>query len=190
MMTISSLVFANGLREALGTDAVVDVSPASACGAGSAIGSPSLVSLRDFLLQSLADPGSALRRRAEFFAGRPALGAAKESAGLTEEAEVVPLQNCSNVTVSVGSISFGDQRINTSTTRYFTINNPNCCAVNYTISGGGYGFSLSSSGGTIPANGSVSVSVTFTPTNEQYYSGSISITPGGAGVTFSGRGIR
>ncbi len=190
MTTMPSLILANALREVLVPGATSDVSPASACGVEGDLGSPSFVSPRDFLSQSFTDPAAALMRRAEFFAGRSLLSSTKELPELSEGAEAVPLQSCSNVTVSVGSISFGDQRINTSTTRYFTINNPNCCAVNYTISGGGYGFSLSSSGGTIPANGSVSVSVTFTPTNEQYYSGSISISPGGAGVNFSGRGIR
>lgn len=190
MTTIPSLILVNALREVLSFGKNSDASPASQSGVEGGVESPSFVSLRETLSQSLVDPASALMRRAEFFAGRSPAGGTKEVPGLTEGAEAVPLQNCSNVTVSVGSISFGDQRLNTSTTRYFTINNPNCCAVNYTISGGGYGFTLSSSGGTIPANGSVSVSVTFAPTNEQYYSGSISITPGGAGVTFSGRGIR
>jgi len=190
MTTLSSLIFANALREVLVPGANPNVSPASACGVEAAVGSPSLLSLSDFLFQNFSDPTAALMRRAEFFAGRSPVGSGKELSEPTEGAEVVPLQNCSNVTVSTGSIYFGDQQINTSTTRNFTIRNPNCCAVNYTISGGGYGFSLSTSGGTIPANGSVSVSVTFTPYNEQYYSGSISISPGGAGVNFNGRGVR
>ncbi|MCC7344277.1 MAG: choice-of-anchor D domain-containing protein [Deltaproteobacteria bacterium] len=190
MTTLSSLILANALREVWVSGQTPDPSSASACGVEGVVGSTGLVSLPDLLSQGFVDPASALLRRAEFFAGRSPAGVTKELSGPAEGAEAVPLQNCSNVTVSVGSISFGDQRINTSNTRYFTINNPNCCAVNYTISGGAYGFTLSSSGGTIPANGSVSVSVTFTPTNEQYYSGSISVSPGGAGVNFSGRGIR
>lgn len=98
------------------------------------------------------------------------------------------MQNCSNVTMT-GNGAFGDVRINTSSIRYYTINNPNCCPVNYTIAGGGYGFTLSSSGGTIPANGSVSISVTFLPYQVQSYSGSFSVNPGSASIMLSGRGV-
>lgn len=143
---------------------------------------PTRNALSGFLQALAGDPLQGLIRRAAWFGGK--------QADSLESPEAEPLQNCSNLTVNGGSISFGDVRVGTSTTRYFQINNPNCCPVNYTISGGGYGFAISPTAGQVPANGSVSISVTFTPYNEQYYNGSASVSPGGAGVSFNGRGIR
>ncbi|MCE9625474.1 MAG: hypothetical protein K8R69_08505 [Deltaproteobacteria bacterium] len=141
-----------------------------------------LPALQSLLSRILPDARGALSRRADFFAS-------SKEAGLLETPEADPLQSCTQLNVSTGSIYFGDVRVNSSVTQYFRISNPNCCAVNYTISGGGYGFSLSTSGGTIPANGSVSVAVTFTPYVAQNYSGSVSISPSGSGVSFTGRGV-
>ena len=99
------------------------------------------------------------------------------------------MQSCPGTVTVSGTAIFGDVRINTLQTRYFTITNSNSCSVSYTIAGGGYGFSVSSSGGTLPANNSVSFSITFSPYLVQSYSGSISISPGGTGITLSGRGV-
>lgn len=189
MTTLPSLLLASSLTQALGGAKTEGLAAVQICGVEDSPRTPSLALLQSFLVSGHGDPTAALMRRAEFFAARPTLALPKELSETLEGTEPEPLQNCSNLTVSTGSIYFGDQRVNTSNTRYFTISNPNCCPVNYTISGGGYGFSLSTSGGTIPANGSVSVGVTFTPYNAQSYSGSVSISPGGTGVSFSGRGV-
>jgi len=141
----------------------------------------SLPALQNLLSRILPDASGALSRKAGFFASK--------EADLLETPQADALQSCTQLNLSTSAIYFGDQRINTSNTQYFRISNPNCCPVNYSISGGGYGFSLSTTGGTIPANSSVSIAVTFTPYYAQNYSGSSSISPSGSSISFSGRGI-
>lgn len=188
-MTVPSLVLFNSLKESLGAESSPDSSLVPPFLEDEQTGASSWVSARNFLAQNGVDHAMSLARRAEFFGGRPETRSVKDASDALEGGEVEVLQNCGNLQISGGSLNFGDVRLNTSVSQTFTIRNPNSCPVNFTISGGGYGFSLSSSGGTIPANGSMSVTVTFTPYNAQYYSGSASISPGGAGVTMSGRGV-
>jgi hypothetical protein len=122
-------------------------------------------------------------RRAEFFGPREPL--AKEGAS---DLDAVPMQTaCSGLTINPTSIYFPDTRLGASANRYFTITNPNCCSMNYSLSVP-YGFSVSPNSGTIPANGSASISVTFTPYYAQNYTGYINVSPQGS-VAVSGRGV-
>jgi len=109
---------------------------------------------------------------------------------LIDTPQADPLQNCTSLNVNGGPIYFGDVHLNTSVTRYFTISNPNCCPVDYSVGGGAYGFSITPTSGQVPANGSVSISITFTPYYAQYYSGYASVSPGGGTVNFTGRGVQ
>ena len=188
-MTVPSLILFNALKESLGAESGPQSSAVSSSRDTELVGSTSWVSVRNFLAQNGVDSMSSLARRAEFFGLRPEARSVKDATSLLEDGQVESLQNCGNLQISGGSLNFGDVRVNSSVSQSFTIRNPNSCPVNYTIAGGAYGFTLSNSGGTIPANGSVSVTVTFTPYNAQYYSGSASVSPGGAGVTMSGRGV-
>ena len=188
-MTVPSLVLFNALKESLGAELGSKSSVATSSRSTEQPALTSWLSVRNFLAHNGIDPMTSLARRAEFFGVRPETGSVKDATSVLEGGEAEALQNCGNLQISGGSLNFGDVRVNTSVSQTFTIRNPNCCPVNYTIAGGAYGFSLSSSGGTIPANGSVSVTVTFTPYNAQYYSGTASVSPGGAGVTMNGRGV-
>ncbi len=93
-----------------------------------------------------------------------------------------------DVNVSKTSIYFSDTKVGSSSSDSFYINNPSDCPLRYTVGSPPSGFSLSTSGGTIPARSSVSVSVTFSPSYEQDYSGYINITPGSSSVYVKGKG--
>jgi len=101
--------------------------------------------------------------------------------------EAIPL---ASVSVGSSSMSFGDVRIGSSSSQSFTITNNSDCPVNYSVSGTPYGFSISSSGGTLSAHSSTSISVTFNPGYEQNYSGYINVSPNGSSVSVSGRGVK
>ncbi len=95
-----------------------------------------------------------------------------------------------SLTSSTSTISFGDVKVNnTSPARYFSLTNSSACPVNYSISTP-YGFYSSPTSGTVQANSSASISVTFNPTYEQNYSGYVNITPGTASVYVSGKGVK
>jgi hypothetical protein len=132
------------------------------------------------------DPLQSLRQQTQLFSS------AKELIDPPKDA--IPL-TCTSVSVS-GSGAFGRVYEGSSITRSFTVSNPCDCPVSFYIAGAPYGFSLSSSSGSIPARSSASFSVTFSPSvtyppaPEQTYNGSISITPGGASISLSGTGAR
>lgn len=147
--------------------------------------------------EQAAAPSTLYSAAASLFASSPLqslikqtqlFSSAKDVLDPSDSKDPVPMA-CSSVTVS-GSGNFGDVNVGYSSNRSISISNPCDCPVNYFVAGAPYGFSLSSSGGTIPAHGSASISVTFMPQSEQNYSGSISITPGGSSVYLSGRGVR
>lgn len=100
--------------------------------------------------------------------------------------EPIPAATCSYVTIS-GSGSFGDVEVGRSETRSFSISNPCACPVTVYFAGAPYGFSVISSV-SLPANGSSSFSITFRPSSDTYYSGSISSNPAGS-ISLSGRGV-
>ena len=124
------------------------------------------------------DSLQSLQKRTQLFSS------AKDVFG-PEGNEPIPVGTCSYVTIS-GSGSFGDVEVGRSETRSFSISNPCSCPVTAYFAGAPYGFSVISSV-SIPANGTSSFSITFRPTSDTYYSGSISSNPAGS-LSLSGRG--
>jgi len=102
--------------------------------------------------------------------------------------EAIPL----SVSTSVSSLSFGSIKVGSSSSLSFTISNNSDCPMNFSISGTPYGFSVSSTGGSISARSSQSISVTFSPSYEQSYSGYLNISAGGssASVYLTGQGVK
>ena len=89
-------------------------------------------------------------------------------------------QGLRNVVVS-GNMSFGNNTVSVATQRSLTITNTG--TMNLTVSGILYpsGFSGNWSGGVIAARASQNVTVTFTPTAAQAYSGNITVNSNAAG---------
>ena len=89
-------------------------------------------------------------------------------------------QGLRNVVVS-GNMSFGNNTVSVASQRTLTITNTG--TMNLTVSGITYpsGFSGAWSGGTIAAGASQNVTVTFTPTAAQAYSGNITVNSNAAG---------
>jgi hypothetical protein len=84
------------------------------------------------------------------------------------------------------SLSFGNVAAGSSVSQSVTAANPGTGAVSLSITGGG--FSMSPSAPSVPAGGSVTVVVTFAPTAQTGYSGSISGSDGATGGV-SGTGV-
>ena len=91
-----------------------------------------------------------------------------------------------------GSLAFGDVTGGSSRDLAFTISNTGTSAV--TVSGvtAPTGFAANWTSGTLAAGGGQSVTVRFTPTADQSYSGVVSVnaTTGSSSIPVSGRGIR
>ncbi len=130
-----------------------------------------------------SDALSGLLRRASWFGAK--------QLDETAQPEAEPAQDCGNVTLLIGSVPpFGDVKIGTTASSYFTFSNPSGCSVRYTVSGGGYGFNVYPLGsGTLPPQVSVTIHVDFSPTSQQYYSGTASVNPNGGSTSFSGHGV-
>ncbi|HEX5033392.1 MAG TPA: hypothetical protein VFW62_02830 [bacterium] len=127
-----------------------------------------------------SDPLQGLRKQTQLFSSAKDIFAPDGN-------EPIPVDTCSYVTIS-GSGSFGDVEVGRSETRSFSISNPCACPVTVYFAGVPSGFSAPPSSISLSANGSSSFSITFRPTSDTYYSGSISSNPAGS-VSLSGRGV-
>jgi len=90
---------------------------------------------------------------------------------------------------SMSSLFFNDVKVGSSSSQSFSLNNTDSCPVNFSISYPS-GFSVSPISGTVNGGGSQYITVTFSPSSEQSYSGSLSITNGFPSVSVSGKCVK
>lgn len=95
-----------------------------------------------------------------------------------------------SISASSSSLYFGDVKVNSSTSKSFSISNNSDCPVDVSSSGTPSGFSMFPTSTRISANSSASFTVTFNPSFEQSYSGYINFSPGVTSVSVSGRGVK
>ena len=97
-----------------------------------------------------------------------------------------------------GDLAFGNVNIGASATRTFTISNSGTAALTFasltaTSGTGTAGYTASPTSGTVPAGGSLTVTVQFKPTLAQFYSNVLTVvgdqTSGNAAINVSGTGI-
>ncbi len=92
-----------------------------------------------------------------------------------------------NISLTVSSLSFGDVRVGSSKTQNFTVTNNGDKKVTISIFTP-YGFGANPSYFSLDPKGMRSIQVTFTPSFQQSYSGSMSVG-GASSVWLSGKGI-
>lgn len=94
----------------------------------------------------------------------------------------------------VGDLTFNDTELNQSSIQYFSINNPGNSELSVSSIQAPDGFSCDWTGGIIPAKSSYEVKITFTPTAQKSYSGSIVVetnsTKGKKEIAVYGKGIK
>lgn len=127
-----------------------------------------------------SDSLQSLRKQTQLFSS------AKDIFG-PDGSEPIPVGTCSSVNIS-GSGYFGDVEVGRSDTHSFTVSNPCACPITVYFAGSPSGFSLSASSISLSAHGSSSLTVTFRPSSDTTYSGSISSVPTGS-IMLSGRGV-
>jgi hypothetical protein len=108
-----------------------------------------------------------------------------------------PLMTTAKVISVTGDLSFGNVNIGSRSVRTFAINNSGNAPITFTslscTGTGGADFTASPSGGVVPANGSISVDVRFSPTLAEFYSCVLDVvgnqTSGDAAISASGTGV-
>lgn len=91
------------------------------------------------------------------------------------------------ISANPNALYFGKVNLFSSTSRSFHLNNNGDCRARVNLSSP-YGYSVNPSATTINAGQSSSISVTFSPSNEQYYSGYVSGNHG-ISVYVQGQGV-
>ncbi len=99
-----------------------------------------------------------------------------------------PVQVGVDLNANPNSISFGDQRVNSNTSRSFFLNNRSDQPVTVYLTAVD-GFQISPLSVQISKQSSVTISVNFNPTNAQNYAGYINISPGNTSVYVTGKGV-
>jgi hypothetical protein len=115
----------------------------------------------------------------------------------TEIGKLPPLDSCSTATVQLSptSLSFGNQAVGTtSPSQKVTLNNQQSVALNITsIAASGDFFQTNNCGSSVPANGTCTINVSFTPSTTGTRTGTLTVTDNAASspqtASLSGTGI-